>query len=115
MNKFELDPVLQRDRELADRVKSLAPVVGEVIGTDGSQVNVSWRLEKEDPLHPFIVLNLSEWSYPWGVDRGFAPSELVDTRRFRRLVLDSLFDLRWAQFQKTLTELKAMTFEEVAS
>lgn len=115
MNKFELNPELQRDRQLAERVQALAPVVGEALGSSGSQVNARWRLAKDDPAQPFVVLNLSEWSYPWGVDRGFEPDTLEDSRQFRRQILDSLFDLRWAQLQKTMTELKAMTFDGDAS
>jgi hypothetical protein len=115
VNKYELDADLQNDRALAERVKSLSPVVDEVLGAGGSDVNVRWRLTREDPNRPFVVLNLSDWYYPWGVDRGFEPDELEDSRRLRSRLLDAVFDLRWKQFQKSVEKVKAITFDEVAS
>lgn len=115
MNKYELDADLQNDRGLAERVRSLAPVVDEVLGSAGGDINVRWRLTKADPARPFAVLNLCDWSFPWGVDRGFEPDELEDSRDFRRKVRSTLLALQMKQLQKGIAELQAMNFAEGTS
>lgn len=94
MKSWVLADDIRSDRDLADAVRETRPVVEDVLGESSSQVDVRWSLAADPAGRPAVILNLSDWTQPGGVEARFRPDELGlsrDTwRRVHRLWGDLL-------------------------
>ena len=114
VKEFNVDR-LQHDPTLVDRVNALRPVFSDVLGQSEGLVRAHWRPEVDPLGRPVVSLNLSDYTCPTGIDRGFTPEDLANPQKFRSRLRDAWGDLVWAKFQKSVAELQAMTAAEVTS
>lgn len=108
MKSWELSNELRADLALSERVERTRPLVEDVLGsTSSALVDAHWRVIALPDGRRSVVLNLSDWTWPQGVNTRFAPEELGLNPETRWKVHRLWGDLLQARNHRQLAELQA--------
>lgn len=108
MKSWELSEELRADMALSERVNRTRKLIDEVLGpTSSGWVSARWTMTTRPDGRRTLSLNLSDWTWPDGVEAQFSPEEL-DLNSETRWKIHRLWgDLLQARNHHQLAELQA--------
>ena len=108
MKSWELTDEVRDNAALSERVGSVRPLVEDVLGPSSSAlVRARWSLSGQPDGQRWVILNISDWTYPGGVEARFASEEFGVNLETRWKVHRLWGDLLQARNHQQLAELQA--------
>lgn len=107
------DSTLSQSILKSDRIKRVVARANEwleeVLGQSASVIKASWDLTLDDMGREWIILRLSDFTHPSGLEARLRPEELADRTRAELRFYHLLGDLLQAQNKRMLHELTGST------
>ena len=108
MKSWEVGEEVRADSALSERVGKVQSLVEDVLGPASSGlVRARWAVSDQPNGRRWLVLNLSDWTWPAGVEARFAPEELGNDPETRWKIHRLWGDLLQARNHQQLAELQA--------
>src|SRR4051812_34268662 len=86
---FILDPGLRGYPDLARMIQESRPILEDALGETAKVATARWSVAGESGRHR-AILNLSDFTYPQGVNAELEPRDFEDPRYLRRRFYDLL-------------------------
>lgn len=108
MKSWELAEGVRADPAINERVNKVQPLIEDALGpTSSGLVRARWTVSTQPDGRRSVVLNLSDWTCPEGVETRFTPEELGVNPETRWKVHRLWGDLLQARNHRQLAELQA--------
>jgi hypothetical protein len=105
--KEQLDPSLTAHPDLMKSIREARPILQEALGHAARLATAKWRVG-DDAGRQIVILNLSDFTWPSGVETRLTPADLQDKQYLWRKFHGLLGDLLHAHLEQTVGELQAM-------
>ena len=105
--KEELDPSLQAHPDLLKAIQDSRQTLEDALGETAKLATAKWRVGA-DAGRQIVILNLSDYTWPKGVETRITPADFQDKPYLWRRFYGLLGELIHAHLVQTVGELQAM-------
>lgn len=105
MTEWEVSQDIRADRRLSEAVDQTRSLIDDVLGETTPPAAARWHTDSDPSGRLIAVLNLSDWTYPEGVEARFRPEELGPDPSTSRKVQRLCGELLQVRNHKLLEEL----------